>query len=180
MKNRFLLLIILSICTFSFSAVAQSEKPGMNFRDRLWYGLGLGNVGVGTNYATLGVAPVGGIKFTRDWALGVTYKANYSYYWFRGVSENLHVLDHGPGVLTKYKFMGRKYFVQLEYDYLSMGVNTFELNRRWYPFAYIGGGTSSGNRSDWTTELVILYNVHPTSNREFFPLSLSYSFLYNF
>lgn len=159
---------------------AQSGKDRMSLNDRFWYGLSLGNVGIGGNYATIGISPMGGFKITRDWAVGATYKMNYSYYWFGGASDNLHVFDHGPGVLTKYKFLNRKYFVQLEYDYLSMGVNNFGYSRQWYPFAYIGGGLSSGDDSAWTSEWVVLYNVHPSSNSNFFPLTFSYSFLFKF
>lgn len=179
MKKHFLLCSFL-IIIFSFSASAQSKKVKMTINDRFWYGLSLGNIGIGTNYATLGLAPMGGFKITEDWAIGATYKLNYSYYWFGGTSDNLHVLDHGPGVLTKYKFFGRKYFAQLEYDYISMGANGFYNTREWYPFAYIGGGLSSGDGTSWTSEWVVLYNVHPTSSNTFFPLSFGYAFLYKF
>jgi len=89
--------------------------------------------------------------------------------------------EYGGGVLGKLKFLNGQYFAQVEYDLMSIPSNYFAGDeRRNYPFFYVGGGISYPSSNNWSSELTILYNLHPDSNQEFFPLTFSYAFIYNF
>jgi hypothetical protein len=165
---------------FTFSLNGQSEDKDYNFKDHLWYGINIGNIGIGGNALSLGFAPMGGYRINDFFSVGLITKLNYTYAWQR-LGDNFHFLDYGIGALGRAKLFNQKYFLQVEYDWMSMtDYNGLGQVRDTYPFFYVGGGIHYPGNDKWSSELSILYNLHPDSNQFFFPLTMSYAFVYNF
>lgn len=185
MKKVLQISFILIACMVFFPsmAAAQGKKPKKEeykVVEHLWYGFNIGGIGISSNSFSAGVAPMGGYKFNESLAVGAIAKLNYTYLWQR-LGDNFHFFDYGAGVLGKWKFLKGKYFAQVEYDWMSVSNwNGVQQYRNTYPFFYIGGGMKYPGNEKWSSELVFLYNLHPESNQLFFPLTISYAFLYNF
>jgi hypothetical protein len=175
----------LFILLFSISSILHAQKAKKKeyiFKDHLWYGINVGGIGIGGNVFSIGLAPMGGYKVNDDLALGLITKLDYQYQW-QQYGDNYHFFNYGGGVLAKYLLFNSKYFAQIEYDLMSYSVWDFQQQaqvRRLLPFYYIGGGVSYPGNNNWSSEIVILFNLNQESSQIIFPLNISYAFLYNF
>ena len=150
---------------------SKSEKEYV-FKDHLWYGFNIGGLSLGSNSFSMGVAPMGGYKINSFLSLGVTTKFSYTYFWQR-LGDNYHFFDYGGGALARVKLFKGKYFLQTEYDYMSIkDFNVLGIERNWYPFFYIGGGISYPSSDKWSSELTLLFNLHPESNNIYYPFNI--------
>lgn len=180
LKSKLTILFVLTIFTFSIAQDSKKKDGPYDFKDHLWYGINVGNIGIGSNTFSLGVAPMGGYKFNDYISVGAITKLNYTYMWQR-LGDNFNFLDYGIGALGRVKFLRGKYFAQVEYDLMSISTfNGLGQVRDNYPFLYIGGGMAYPGNGKWSSEITALYNLHPDSNQLFFPLTLNYAFIYNF
>jgi len=173
-------IIILFLSFIAIQGQAQQSDKDYVFKDHLWYGFNIGGLGIGSNTFSAGVAPMGGYRINDYFSVGAIAKLNYTYMWQR-LGDNYHFVDYGAGVLGRVKFLRGKYFAQIEYDWMSISnFNGLGQVRDTYPFFYIGGGINYPGNGKWSSELTALFNLHPDSNQLFFPLTLSYAFIYNF
>jgi hypothetical protein len=179
LKKKWILVLTLFVFTATLLQ-AQRDKEPYVFKDHLWYGINVGGLGIGNNTFSIGLAPMGGYRFNEHLSAGLIVRANYTYLWQR-LGDNFSFLDYGAGALGRVKFLKEKYFAQVEYDIMNISTfNGVEQFRDAYPFFYIGGGMRYPGSGKWSSELTVLFNLHPDSNQLFFPLSLSYAFVYNF
>lgn len=182
MRNARIVLLFTFLLVMNNLDAQSEKKPTSNFADHLWYGFNIGGIGISSNSFQIGVAPMGGYNINKLFSVGLITKLNYEYSWRLG-GETSHFFDYGIGALGRAKLFKGKYFAHVEYDRISIteydGLNQQQV-RKTYPFIYVGGGISYPSGNKWSSELLLLYNVHPESSQVYFPLSISYSLVYNF
>jgi hypothetical protein len=176
-----LFFLFISGATFSTVQAQKSNKTenAYDFKEHLWYGFNIGGLSLGSNTFSVGLAPMGGYKITDYLAVGLTTKFSYTYFWQR-LGDNYHFFDYGGGALARVQLFKGKYFIQTEYDYISIkDFNVLGIERNWYPFFYIGGGIRYPGNNNWSSELTLLFNLHQKKNKKYYPFNISYAFLYN-
>ncbi len=182
-KNTILTLLIILMATFySFSQKSNDNIPPKSIKDKLWYGINVGNLGLGGNRFYVNLSLMGGIKLTDEFRVGAIVHGYYTYLWSRGNRvPNRNIFEYGFGGLANYTFY-RNIFLQVEVDkmYLYSNYNLSNLDRKSYLFTYIGGGYKYASNSDWSFIISLMYNVNPSSNSEIFPLNYRGAFVYNF
>ena len=178
-----ILFVFILVITFSSSVIAQkSEKEEESrLRDKLWYGINIGNIGIYGNYFDINMSLMGGYKITKSINAGLILHGFYTYAWNPGPSNNSSDFDFGFGALSSVKVY-RNFFAQIEVDKMYMDNNQIinPIDKNSYLFTYLGGGYNYDSSSKWSMAITILYNLNPDSNQIFFPLDYRAAFVYNF
>ncbi len=181
-KNIITLLFVLMTTFYGIAQKSNDNTPQKSIKDKLWYGINIGNIGLGGNRFYVNLSLMGGIKLTDDFRVGAIVHGYYTYLWSRGNKvPNHNIFEYGFGGLANYTFY-RNIFFQVEVDKMYLVNNYFsrglEINP--YLFTYIGGGYKYTSNSDWALIISLMYNVNPSSNSQFFPLNYRGAFVYNF
>lgn len=170
MKTTSLLLLLISVVSFSISSFAQTtvepetpkaEKPKVPLSDRIFFG---GNFGFTFGSITnIEIAPQVGYKITPAWSAGIGgryayYKDNYYYFY----QTNMY----GGLLFTRY-LVYKGLFLDAEFEANNFEVykvvdpifGIYNLERMWVPSLLLGGGYSQpiGDRSAFFVS--ILYDV---------------------
>ena len=181
LKTLFIYFLFFFIINNMYAQGSRKENNEAGFKDRLWYGINMGNIGLGYNQFYINLSFMGGVKIMKNWNAGAIIHTNYTYLWQRGNNPSYNIFDYGFGGLTTVKIY-RRYFAQFEADKMyKSGFNIEgELKKLPYLFTYIGGGYQYNSPSKWSMIITLLYNINPDTNREFFPLDYRAAFVYNF
>ncbi len=167
----------------SFYGIAQKSSdnpPKKSIKDKLWYGINIGNLGLSNNQFYVNLSLMGGIKLTEDFRVGAVVHGYYTYLWSRGNRvPNRNIFEYGFGGLANYSFY-QNIFFQVEIDQMYLIGRDFLGERNPYLFTYIGGGYKYRSNTNWSLIVTLMYNANPSSNSEFFPLDYRAAFVYNF
>lgn len=183
LNNKFtrqLLFIFLLLVVMINTNQAQDSKNKKSLKEKIWYGINVGNISIGGNTFNTNLALMGGYKMTKGINAGIILHGSYTYLWRTVNDRNFNIFDFGFGGLvnaTIYKSI----FAQLEVD--RMYLTKIYLNEKIqkpYLMTYIGGGYKYAASNNWRMIITILYNVNPDSNQDFFPLDYRAAFVYNF
>ena len=160
---------------------SKSQNNKLNIKNRLWYGINLGNIGLSNNQFYINLSFMGGVKVLKNLNVGAVVHTNYTYLWFPGNEPSYNIFDYGFGGLTTFRFY-RGYFAMLEIDkmYLSNFLLNGNLKKQGYNFYFVGGGYQYRSNSKWSTIITLLYNANPDTNQRYFPLNYRAAFVYNF
>ncbi len=182
-KRQILTLIVILMTTFhGIAQTAKTDDTEKGFKDRLWYGVSIGNIGLSNNSFYTNLSLIGGIKLTDDFRVGAIVHGYYTYLWSRGNKiPNRNIFEYGFGGLVSYTFY-RNIFFQIEVDQMYLYKNYYSrrLERNPYLFTYIGGGYQYTSMNDWSFTISLMYNANPDSNSQFFPIDYRGTFVYNF
>ncbi len=181
LKTLFIYLLFFFLINNVYSQSSRYEKNDDGFKNRLWYGINLGNIGLTNNQFYINLSFMGGLKIMKNWNAGAIIHTNYTYLWQPGNNPSFNIFDYGFGGLTTVKIY-RNYFAQLEADkmYISRFTIDRDLKREPYLFTYIGGGYQYTSPRKWSMIITLLYNINPDTNQEFFPLNYRAAFVHNF
>ena len=180
LKALFIYLLFFLLINNIIAQGNQNNKKDSDFKDRLWYGINLGNIGLSNNQFYINLSFMGGVKIIKNWNAGAIIHTNYTYLWQAGDYPSYNIFDYGFGGLTTVKIF-RNYFAQLEADKMYLSKFSFEeLIKKPYLFTYIGGGYQYKSPGRWSMIITLLYNVNPDTNQLFFPLNYRAAFVYNF
>ena len=180
-KTLFIYLLFFFLINSITAQSRQNNKNEKGFKNRLWYGVNLGNIGLSNNQFYINLSFMGRMKIMKNWNAGAIIHTNYTYLWQAGNFPSYNIFDFGFGGLTTVNIF-RNYFVQLEADrmYLSKFGYEGDLIRNPYLFTYLGGGYQYDSSGKWSTIITLLYNLNPDTNQLFFPLNYRVAFVYNF
>ncbi|MBP7184371.1 MAG: hypothetical protein KBA06_02605 [Saprospiraceae bacterium] len=210
MKAKLVLFVVVSLLfsNYTYSQVKLNKddsgdnvesyfKDSGTFKDKLWYGggvgLGLGS-GFGSGYFNFGFAPMIGYKLIKEFSGGIRLDANYNFYKFtsditsRSVSSSTFSTQFGP--FLRYKFLDFL-FLHAEYGY-KIYKTPFDDNGDVYVDAnnniiiykkksnnvYLGAGISRGDIV--RTEFMLAYNVLWDNKQSGIPFDVRFAITYNF
>ncbi|MBK7096308.1 MAG: hypothetical protein IPH57_15140 [Saprospiraceae bacterium] len=179
-RALFVAILLISFCTNSFSQ-KKAKQDAIGLKDRLWFGINVGNIGIYGNYFDINMSLMGGYKITKSINAGLILHGFYTYAWNPGPSNNKSDFDFGFGALSTVRIY-RNFFAQIEVDKMYIDNNNV-INpdpKSSYLFTYLGGGYNYSSSSRWSSSITILYNLNPESNQWFFPLDYRVAFVYNF
>lgn len=117
-------------------------------KDKLWYGLGIGNLGIGGNSFGFSMKGFAGYKFLNDVSGGLTGK-----FFYDSFTGNQSLFSYGMGAFARARVFNGV-FVHGEYNLTSYDAT----NRETFSYPMIGGGYSSGS-GPWTGGILILLNL---------------------
>lgn len=124
-----------------------------------WYGISIGNLGVGNSFNLSGKFTYG-FEFKDRFSIGPSAKIEYEYINFRSPSPDISLLTYGGAIMGRIKIV-ENLFAMGEYGYTSFaGVNNRLTKIRegiWYPA--IGAGYKSGI-GDWTYGIHLLFPLN--------------------
>lgn len=159
--------------------VEAKEARNDDFKERLWYGINIGNIGGSQGYFGVGLSPIMAYKITPALSVGVMAKVDYSYFNLRNsnhpVIKKFETLDYGPTVFARFKASDR-FFVQAEYENAFFQVpeivnrsitvenNKVKINKISRAYAYLGLGYIQGQGSTWGYNVSFFYNVIQDAN----------------
>jgi hypothetical protein len=177
-RTLFAALIILF---FSSGLYSQKEENDKKLKDKLWYGINVGNIGISSNYLDINLSLMGGYKLTKSINAGLIVHGFYSYFWNPGSGNNKSYFDYGFGALSTVKIY-RNFYAQVEIDKMFIDrISVLDPNENnSFLFTYVGGGYKYSSSSDWSMTVTLLYNVNPESNLVIAPLDYRVAFVYNF
>lgn len=184
-SNDFIRTLFVAILLISFYSEGFSQKKAKEdekeLKDKLWYGINVGNIGIYGNYFDINMSLMGGYKITKGVNAGLILHGFYTYAWNPGPSNNKSYFDYGFGALSTVSIY-RNFFAQIEADNMYIDNNNIidPEPRNSYLFTYLGGGYNYSSSTKWSTSITILYNLNPESNQVFFPLDYRVAFVYNF
>lgn len=179
-KSLFTLLIIILFLSTIIAQSNNENEESFGIKNKLWYGINIGNIGISTGRFDTNLSLMGGYKITKSINVGAIIHGYYTYIWQRGDLPNYRIFDYGFGGLANIKVF-RNYFAQVEVDQLYLTEIRFgEKIQSPYVFMYVGGGYKYQSPGDWSFMITLLYNVNPDSNQDFFPLDYRVGFVHNF
>ncbi|MGE5355197.1 MAG: hypothetical protein ACM3PT_03080 [Deltaproteobacteria bacterium] len=179
-KALFLFLIIILFNNQIFGQ-KKDNKEEIRFKDRVWYGINVGNIGIFNNRFDINMSLMGGYKITKFINAGLIFHSYYTYAWYQGAGNNKSYFDYGFGALSTVKIY-RNFYAQVEVDKMYFdNVNIIDPSAdNSYLLTYIGGGYKYSSASNWAMAVSLLYNVNPNTNQVLFPLDYRVAFVYNF
>ena len=174
----FTALMIVSVPITSLSGQSSKKEEKKTFKDHLWYGINVGNIGISNAYLNLGSSIMGGYKLNKYIKTGLIVHGQYYYQWTQGSTSNVSIFDYGFGGLINSRIY-KNWFAHAEIDQWYIK-KYFDSERNPYLFTYIGAGYNYASNSKWSGSVYLLYNVNPDTNTEFAPLDYRFAFIYNF
>jgi hypothetical protein len=179
-KNKTLfILFFLIISAIQIFAQKTKEDKKFSLRDHLWYGINVGNIGIGYNQFNINLSLMGGYKITNSINAGLIFHNYYTYAWQQGSGNNKSYYDFGIGALATVKIF-RNIYAHAEVDQMYLDDFNVIDPKSSYLFTYLGGTYKYSSGSKWAMSLSLLYNLNPDSNRLIFPLDYRAAFVYNF
>lgn len=152
---------------------AQSQET-VPVNQKIWYGLGIGNLGIGSNSFGFSLKGLAGYKFTRVLSAGLSGK-----FFYNSFSGAQSLFSYGTGVFARASVLNNIY-LHGEYNLTSYD-NT---NRDTYTYPMLGAGYESGF-GPWTGGLMILVNLDanvrdlPSSDYVEYWITFNYNFMSN-
>ncbi|MCH2046289.1 MAG: hypothetical protein MK212_19400 [Saprospiraceae bacterium] len=155
MKKQLILLLSLVITSMTFAQ--ESPSPSQSFRDRVYFGGGLG-LSFGT-VTSVNVNPLVGYKFTDKLSGGVILQYQYTKVDDGIVDYTSN--NYGGSLFARYRFIEQLYG-HVEYSNVNYDLfynNGESAGRVWVPMLLVGGGYVSQIGSRSTIFLQILFDV---------------------
>lgn len=116
-----------------------NEKPKSSsaFAERFYYG---GSIGFSFgNYFRIGVSPMVGFRYSRNWSLGV--RVGYEYIRDERYSETITSSNYGFSVFDRWRPIPQLYLhIESAYYSYKLQTETFGSEREWVPFVFVGAG----------------------------------------
>ncbi len=180
LKSLFIFILLITIKTGYSQKIRREKKEKTELKEKLWYGINIGNISIGNSVFNTGISLMGGYKIFDGVKTGLILHGNYSYIWQSGNAPNYRIFDYGFGGLVNATIY-KSYFAQIEVDrmYLTRILQSSKIQTP-YLMTYIGGGYQYYSSSKWSMIITLLYNVNPDSNQLFYPLDYRMAFIYNF
>lgn len=169
------------------STKTQESVP---INQKLWYGLGIGNLGIGTNQFGFSMKGLAGYKFSKIFSAGLSGK-----FFYDSFSGSQSDFSYGTGAFARAKIING-IFVHGEYNLTSYdGYTTTETQvingtltsvvinvpRETLAYPMLGAGYESGY-GPWTGGIMVLINLNSTVRDRLTSDYLEYwiTFTYNF
>ncbi|MCB0793951.1 MAG: hypothetical protein KDB88_04370 [Flavobacteriales bacterium] len=154
MKRALGILVVLIVCAplalmgqqLGAAPTATEGPGGSTFKDRVWFGGGLG-LSFGT-VTSISVEPLVGYKITENgkWSAGLG--ANYWYYRDNRYTPSFESSTYGGKLFSRYRIIDAL-FAHVEYNMMNFEFRRIadsgsqEVFRDWVPFLLVGGGYSA-------------------------------------
>ncbi len=154
--------ILFSTMVFGQKDVAFEDGP--SFRDRVFFGGGLG-LGGGSNSFFVSLSPIAGYMLTPKWSVGAGI--NYTYVNYNNIDQSDN--QYGFLMFTRYNIY-RQFFLQAQYDYINYTRYFFSTGgelldtRDSYSRVLAGGGISQPLGARGAINLVAMYDLTHSSS----------------
>ena len=169
--------LILLVCFWSATAFSQKyvdDQTGWSFKERGYFGLGFGGLGLGRsnvygNYFSIGVTPLAGYMLTKNLSSGLAFEYQYTSY------SDLKVRIHQYGGYPFLRYNIRNFFIQTDYDLYSMQADFYatEKERVIVDRFFVGAGYSSHGGGRSAFNVLVSYDLLYTNTSRFnSPLSV--------
>lgn len=146
----------------SFIGSAQDQDSNLTFKDRIYYGGGLG-LTFGT-ITSININPMVGYKFTPKFSGGVSIM--YQYFKRNDDLYDYESNSYGASVFSRYRIVEQLYahveYANINYDFFT--INGEQAFRKWVPFLLVGGGYSSRVGSNTVLYAQVLFDVIQDQN----------------
>lgn len=174
MKKVGLLLIVCFSSLTVFSQKYIDDQAGWSFRDRGYFGLGFGGLGLGRssvygNYFSIGVTPMVGYMLTRNLSSGVAFEYQYTSY------SDLKLRIHQYGGYPFLRYNIKNFFLQTDYALYSMQADfsATDKERVLLDRFFVGAGYSSQSGGRGAFNILVSYDLLYTNTSRFnSPLSV--------
>ena len=149
-----ILLLFISFAGFSQKVIPTENDSPPPFRDRIFFGGGVGFNG-GSGITSIQVNPIVGYMITPRWAAGIGLEYQYVKYRDLDIDDNLW----GGQVFTRYNI--RQFFLQAEYNIYNYTVffTDGSQSRESIDRVLLGGGISQRLGRSGAINFVALYDV---------------------
>ena len=182
MKRTLFLLILLSVSVQIFSQIQVDERSGHSLKERGYLGLGLGNLGLGSNaygtYYSIGLTPQAGYMFNQYFSSGLAFDYQFTGYASRvqgAQAANVSLYGWYPYVRLNIK----KVFAQADYDWYSVPVSGGPKDREIFNRFLIGIGYFQQGRGRGGMNFLLSYDMIYSANSPFnSPLSIRIFFTF--
>lgn len=173
--KKLILLLLVGVCGLTVHAQKQvDDRTGWSFRDRGYFGLGIGGLGLGRsnvfgNYFSIGVTPLAGYMLTKNLSSGLAIEYQYTNY------SDLKLSIHQYGWYPFVRYNIRNFFLQTDYNwhYMQENFNVPESDRITLNRFFVGAGYSSQGRGRGAFNILISYDLLYTNTSRFnSPLSV--------
>ena len=142
---RKLFILILALNSSAIYAQRQVDKnTDWSLKERMYFGVGLGGLGFGNNYFSLGLTPQVGYMIAKDFSGGLAIEYQYIGY----PSTKTKRITYGGYPYLRYNI--KQFFIQTDYDWYSIDdIYTPAEDRKIYNRFMVGAGyfSQGGGRS---------------------------------
>lgn len=172
--KKIVFLILLGLYSLSaFSQKEVDESSGWSLKERAYFGLGFGGLGLGTSnaygkYFSIGVTPMAGYMLTKNLSSGLAFEYQYTSY----SDLNLRLSQYAVYPFVRYNI--KSFFIQGDYDWYSIpDISTQEQKRKIFNRAFVGVGYSSNSGGRGSINFLVSYDLLYTNTSPFSsPLSV--------
>lgn len=167
MKKVALLLIVCFSSLTVFSQRYVDDQSGWSFKDRGYFGLGFGGLGLGRNsmfgrFFSIGVTPMAGYMLMKNLSSGLAFEYHYTNY------SDLKLSIHQYGGYPFLRYNIRNFFLQTDYALYSMQADfsATDKTRVILDRYFVGAGYSS-QRGRSAFNMLVSYDLLYTNTSRF-------------